>query len=218
MKKDNRNLIISLIAVAMIIVLAGGGTYAWLTWRSATNQQTNINVSVSNVTTDSSDTQNYRFNIDGGGNITSGKIAPTDQCNHSTYGIKRTINIDINNPSTTPFLATLQLQPITFPTVYANTHLRWVLSTSSTDCTTAANIVGQGNFGSATQGTKFTLTTFDVAAGSQSAAVKTTKTYYLYIWLDEGYSVENVGNTVTNSMQDNSFTLKVTGEMTNQPS
>lgn len=208
MKKDNRNLIISLIAVAMIIVLAGGGTYAWLTWRSANNQQTNINVTVAQPT----------LTVDGGGNITSGKIAPTDQCNHSTYGIKRTITVTAVNPTTTPFLATVQLDPTTFPTVYANSKLHWLLSTSSSNCTTSSNIVAQGNFGSVVQGTKFALTTFTATAGTQTAAATTTKTYYLYIWLDETYSIENVGNTVTNSMQDKSFTLKATGVMTNQPS
>ena len=222
MKEDNRKIIMALIAVALIIVLAGGGTYAWLTWRSANNQQTVVNISIPNITTDSTNTTDYRFNVEGGGNITAGAtggiLAPTDQCNHSTYSIRRTVNIDINNPSTTAFSAKLELLPQTFPTQFANEHLRWVLSTSSSNCTTAGNIVASGNFASVTQGTKFTLTTFDVTAGTQTAAAKTTKTYYLYIWIDEGYSVENVGNTVTGSMQDKTFTLKITGEMTNTPS
>lgn len=203
MKKDNRNLIISIIAVAMIIILAGGGTYAWLTWRSANN--TVVNITVAGGT----------YTLDGGGNITSGKnIAPTDQCNHSTYGIQRTITAKATNETTTNMIAYVQLNPSTFPTAFKNANIKWVLSTSSSNCTTASNIVASGDFSNVVQGTKFTLTSFNVPAATTTVL---TKTYYLYIWVAESYAVENVGTTVTNSIQDKSFTLQLTGEMTNNP-
>lgn len=204
MKKDNKNLIVSIMAVAIIIILAGGSTYAWLTWRSANN--TVVNIVVSGGT----------YTLDGGGNITSGKnIAPTDQCNHSTYGIKRTITAKATNETTTDMTAYVQLNPSTFPTAFKNANVKWVLSTSSNDCTTASNIVASGNFSNVVQGTKFTLTTFNIPA---QTITPLTKTYYLYIWVAETYSVENVGTTVTSSIQDKSFTLQLTGEMTNNPS
>ena len=201
MKKDNRNLIISIIAVSLIIILAGGGTYAWLTWRSANNTVVNITVAGGTLT------------LDGGGNITSGKtIAPTDQCNHSTYGIKRTIKASATNATTTDMVAHVQLNPSTLPSAYVNANVKWVLGTSSSSCT--SDIVATGDFSTVTQGTNFTLTTFNVPAQTITAI---SKTYYLYIWVGEGYSIENVGNTVTNSIQDKSFTLKLTGEITNNP-
>ena len=202
MKKDNRNLIISIVAVALIIILAGGGTYAWLTWVSANN--TVVNITVSGGT----------YTLDGGGSITSGKnMAPTDQCNHSTYGIQRTIIANVTNETTTDMVAYVQLNPSVFPTAFKISNLEWVLTTSSSSCTT--DIVASGNFSNVVQGTKFNLTSFDVPALTTSTL---TKTYYLYIWVNEDYSIKNTGNTVASSIQDKSFTLQLTGEMTNNPS
>lgn len=201
MKKDNRNLIISIVAVALIIILAGGGTYAWWTWVSANN--TVVNITVAGGT----------YTLDGGGSITSGKkMAPTDQCNHSTYGIKRTIVAKTTNATTTDMVAYVQLNPSVFPTAFKISNLEWVLTTSSSSCT--SNIVASGNFSNVVQGTKFTLTSFDVPALTTTTL---TKTYYLYIWVNEDYSIKNIGNTVTNSIQDKTFTLQLTGEMTNNP-
>lgn len=202
MKKDNRNLIISIVAVALIIILAGGGTYAWWTWVSANN--TVVNITVSGGT----------YTLDGGGSITSGKnMAPTDQCNHSTYGIQRTIIANVTNETTTDMVAYVQLNPSIFPTAFKISNLEWVLTTSSSSCTT--DIVASGNFSNVVQGTKFNLTSFDVPA---LTTLTLTKTYYLYIWINEDYSIKNTGNTVTSSIQDKSFTLQLTGEMTNNPS
>ena len=202
MKKDSRNLVISMVAVALIIILAGGGTYAWWTWVSGNN--TVVNITVAGGT----------YTLDGGGSITSGKnIAPTDQCNHSTYGIKRTITAKATNETTTDMVAYVQLNPSTFPTLFKISNLEWVLTTSSSSCT--SNIVASGNFSNVVQGTKFNLTSFDVPALTTSTL---TKTYYLYIWVNEDYEIKNTGNTVTSSIQDKSFTLQLTGEMTNNPS
>lgn len=199
MKKENKNLIISIVAVSLIIVLAGGATYAWYTWVSGNN--TAVNITVAGIT----------YTLDGGGNITSSKnLAPTDECNHATYAIKRTITAKVANSTEIAAKAYVQINPSSLPSAFQIANLEWVLTTSSTSCT--SNIVSSGNFASATQGTKFDLTSFDVPALST-----VNKTYYLYIWVNKDYSVQNVGGSVTSSIQDKTFTLKIAGEVTNDP-
>lgn len=193
---------ISIIALIMIIVLIAAGTYAWLSWRSANN--TTIDITVAGG----------RLLIYGGGDITSNKkIAPTSQCNHPKYGIQRTITAEATNETITNMSAYIQINPSIFPTVYKNENIEWAISKSSTDCSSSSNVIASGKFSDVTQGTKFTLTTFEVPA--QASSIK--KTYYLYIWINETYNAENIGEEIVNSIQSSTFKLQLAGELTNNP-
>lgn len=199
-EKDNK-LLISTIAAALIITLIGGGTYAWFRWSSANN--TIINIAVADGT----------YTLDGGGNITTDKtMVTTDECNHATYAIKRTITANTTNNAITDMTAKVQLNPTTFPTQLKISELKWVLTTSSTSCT--SNIVNSGNFSTVVQGTVFDLTSFTVPAETTTAQVNT---YYLYIWLDSSYDYVNTGSTVSDPIQNKTFTLELTGEMSDNP-
>lgn len=200
-EKDNK-IIISIIAVAMIIALVGGGTYAWFRWVSANN--TVVNITVAGGT----------YTLDGGGDITTDKtMVATDECNHSTYAIKRTITANTTNSTATAMTAKIQLNPTTFPTQLKISELKWVLTTSSTSCT--SGIVDSGDFSTVAENTIFELTSFTVPAETTTTQ---TNTYYLYIWLDSSYDSLNTGTTVSDPIQNKTFTLELTGEMSNNPS
>lgn len=200
-EKDNK-IIISIIAVAMIIALVGGGTYAWFRWVSANN--TVVNITVAGGT----------YTLDGGGDITTDKtMVATDECNHSTYAIKRTITANTTNSTSTAMTAKIQLNPTTFPTQLKISELKWVLTTSSTSCT--SGIVDSGDFSTVAENTIFELTSFTVPAETTTTQ---TNTYYLYIWLDSSYDSLNTGTTVSDPIQNKTFTLELTGEMSNNPS
>ena len=49
-KKEKKNLFISIIAIITIIMLIAGSTYAYWSWQTATNQQTNVRVTVQGAT------------------------------------------------------------------------------------------------------------------------------------------------------------------------
>ena len=200
-EKDNK-IIISIIAVAMIIALVGGGTYAWFRWVSANNTVVNITVA------------GGKYTLDGGGDITTDKtMVATDECNHSTYAIKRTITANTTNSTSTAMTAKIQLNPTTFPTQLKISELKWVLTTSSTSCT--SGIVDSGDFSTVAENTIFELTSFTVPAETTTTQ---TNTYYLYIWLDSSYDSLNTGTTVSDPIQNKTFTLELTGEMSNNPS
>ena len=153
------------------------------------------------------------YTLDGGGNITTDKtMVTTDECNHATYAIKRTITANTTNNAITDMTAKVQLNPTTFPTQLKISELKWVLTTSSTSCT--SNIVNSGNFSTVVQGTVFDLTSFTVPAETTTAQVNT---YYLYIWLDSSYDYVNTGSTVSDPIQNKTFTLELTGEMSDNP-
>ena len=80
--KDNSNrktLIMSIIAVALIAALVSGGTYAYWTWVSNTDQKTNVSFSVTNNMDDL-----MYARLDGNGTTTVTNIKPAP-CTDSTF-------------------------------------------------------------------------------------------------------------------------------------
>jgi len=197
-KDETYKIILTVVGVLMLVALVVGGTFAWWTWRSSTN--TTVNITVAGGT----------YTLDGGGNITSQSLIPTDQCN-GNYAIKRTITAKATNTTNTAMTAKVQLNPTTFPTVFNSTYLKWTISDGTNACSTTSPV--PGTFSGVVQGTPMDIAEFTVGAG---ASVE--KTYYLFIWLDSSYSPQpNIGTTVSDPMQNKSFTLSLTGTMTNDP-
>lgn len=189
---DKQKTILILTIVALIIALVAGGTYAWWTWVSGNN--TNVNITVKGMT----------MILDGGGDITAQNLVPTS-CTNTTYAVQRTINYSVTNPTTIAATATIQLNPSTFPTQLRNAKLMWKLTTAA-NC--GGTQVATGTFSSTTQGSVMNLTTVSVPANTTTPI---TGTYYLSIWLDSSYTSTNTGNTVSDTLQNKSMTLKVTG-------
>ena len=204
-KKEN-HFIASIIIVSIIVVLVSGGTYAWWTWISADEDDTIVNIIV----------EGMEMTLDGGGDITVTNLVPTS-CNSTEYAVHRTITYTVKNPTQIDSTATIQLNPSTFPTQLKNEKLMWKITTGE-NCT--GTEVASGNFGDTTRGTVMDLTTklgttkedgitYYVPAGTTTSL---TGTYHLSIWLDSTYEgTANVGDTVKDSIQDKSMTLKLTG-------
>ena len=193
-KESKKNVIIAIAIIALIALLAGG-TFSWWTWRSANN--TAVSVTVKGMT----------MTLDGGGNISTKNLVPTT-CSNTTYAIQRTITYKVSNSTNIAATATIQLDPTTFPSALKNANLKWKLTTSA-NC--GGTEEASGTFSSTTQGTKMNLKSYTVAANTAATATGNTKTLYLSIWLDTGYTYQNIGDSVGDPMQDKSMTLKLAG-------
>ena len=197
--KDKQKTILILTIVVLIIALVAGGTYAWWTWVSENN--TNVNITVTGPNS----------HIDGGGNITAQNLVPTS-CTNTTYTVQRTINYSVTNPTTIDSTLTIQLNPTTFPTQLRNAKLMWKLTTGA-NCT--GEEVDSGTFSSTVQAKAMDLTTVSVPANTTTPI---TGTYYLSIWLDSSYTATNTGNTVSDTIQDKTMNLSLTGTVTQNQS
>ena len=213
-KIENRNkVIVSITIVTLIIAIVSGGTYAYWTWISADEDDTAISITVEGMT----------MTLDGGGDINFGDLVPTS-CDSTKYALHRTITYSVTNPTQIDATGTIQLNPSTFPTQLKNEKLMWKLTTGA-NCT--GTEVASGNFGNTVKGTIMDLTTnvgitkadgttYYIPAETTTAL---TGTYYLSIWLDSTYEgTANVGNTVRDTIQDKSMTLKLTGTIAQNPS
>ena len=181
--------IITIFLILTIIFTLSGGTLAYLNWRSASNTAVTFTVESS-----------FSCAADGGGNITSSQVmlAPSS-CTNSTYAIKRTVKVMPTVKSGKMYMD-LWLNINKLDTGLKNSdNFKYVLSTSSTSCTTG--VVASGNFKGKTAGS--TVTLLEEKEYTQTA----TETYYLYIWLD---SAEESTETMNQT-----FNLSLGGECSN---
>lgn len=235
--KENKKLILSIIAVALIIVLIGGGTYAYWQWTSANNTSVTFTVTGGTMT------------IDGGGNITTtAKLAPAS-CYNTKYAIQRKIKVTASNDTTTNMVETIQLKVNTLSTTSGTLNstnkasLQWALvrsnetqhaastwiltsqdaceaAAATTNLETKGTMLGEGTFSAISTNSVITLYNKDIAPAktSQTAtAVSTTDYYELYIWIDPDYTgTTTTGTTVADPLQDLTLKLVWQGTMTNQ--
>ena len=154
-----------------LIIVFTGGTYAYLSWASNSDDNTNVTFTKG---------EGFSCSADGGGNITTGEVSlmPTDCTKNSSHVIKREITVnttitDINMP----IYMDLWLDVNSMGTALSNSsNLKYSLTTSSTNC--ATDVVKSGTFNGKTVGDKVTMISGNTYAST------TTETYYLYIWLD----------------------------------
>ena len=181
--------IVAIFLILTIIFTLSGGTLAYLNWRSASNTAVTFMVEAG-----------FSCAADGGGNITSSQVmlAPSS-CTNSTYAIKRTVKVMPTVESGKMYMD-LWLNINKLDTGLKNSdNFKYVLSTSSTSCTTG--VVASGNFKGKTAGS--TVMLLEEKEYTQTA----TETYYLYVWLD---SAE--GSTET---MNQTFNLSLGGECSN---
>ena len=181
--------IITIFLILTIIFTLSGGTLAYLNWRSASNTAVTFTVEAG-----------FSCAADGGGNITSSQVmlAPSS-CTNSTYAIKRTVKVMPTVKNGKVYMD-LWLNINKLDTGLKNSdNFKYVLSTSSTSCTTG--VVASGNFKGKTAGS--TVTLLEGKEYTQTA----TETYYLYIWLD---SAEESTETMNQT-----FNLSLGGECAN---
>ena len=167
----NKKTMFTILIVLGLIIIFTGGTYAYLSWTSNSDDNTNVTFTKG---------EGFSCSADGGGNITTGEVSlmPTDCTKNSSHVIKREITV---NPSITdinmPIYMNLWLNVNSMGTGLSNSsNLKYSLTTSSTNCET--DVVSTGTFTGKTAGDKVTI------LNSNTYTSTTTETYYLYIWLD----------------------------------
>lgn len=161
----------TILIVLGLIIIFTGGTYAYLSWTSSNDSNTNVTFTKG---------EGFSCSADGGGNITTGEVSlmPTDCTKNSSHVIKREITVnttitDINMP----IYMNLWLNVNSMGTGLSNSsNLKYSLTTSSTNCET--DVVSTGTFTGKTAGDKVTI------LNGNTYTSTTTETYYLYIWLD----------------------------------
>lgn len=220
--KDKNKLIIAIIAVVLIAIVVVGATYAYWSWSTGTNEQTNVTFSVPSGSTLLSAT------IDGG-TMSVSKLAPTS-CGNSTYGSKATVTLKYTNQSSATAYVTGTLTVKNFTKPHGTTSgtikptaadlgfLKYSLRTGDSSCTTGTELAS-GDFAALYNKTTGVIMTNAVLEKNIASGVSNkTKTMHLYVWLDKAYGYENVGsNNVTDPMQDLSFTISWSGSIDNTP-
>ena len=184
----NRKIVAIFLFLTIIFTLSGG-TLAYLNWRSASNTAVTFTVEAG-----------FSCAADGEGDITSSQVmlAPSS-CTNSTYAIKRTVKVMPTVKNGKVYMD-LWLNINKLDTGLKNSdNFKYVLSTSSTSCTTG--VVASGNFKGKTAGS--TVMLLEEKEYTQTA----TETYYLYVWLD---SAEESTETMNQT-----FNLSLGGECSN---
>lgn len=191
----NKKTMFTILIVLGLIIIFTGGTYAYLSWASNSDDNTNVTFTKG---------EGFSCSADGGGNITTGEVSlmPTDCTKNSSHVIKREITV---NPSITdinmPIYMNLWLNVNSMGTGLSNSsNLKYSLTTSSTNCET--DVVSTGTFTGKTAGDKVTI------LNGNTYTSTTTETYYLYIWLDKE---ETSSDTINQS-----FSLSLGGSCYNK--
>ena len=176
-----KKIYITLIALS-IIILGVGGTFAYLT----------VTATLTNITQVKSG--NLTMTVDGGGNENV-SFMPA-KCT-SEYAIKRTINASATNTSGGKVSFSIGINIASISDDLKRNTMRYALTTSATSCTTG--LLAGGNFKDKTSGDEVWLIKNDYDNITKSGN-NYTKTYYLYIWLDEA-ETQNLSGTLSVKMK-----------------
>ena len=191
---NNKKLYITLFIISLIILGIGGTLAAFTASAIATNI---TQVKAGNLT----------MTVDGGGNENV-TLFPS-KCT-SAYAIKKTIKASAKNTSGGKVSFSVGMNVAVLSDSLKRTTMKYALSTSATSCTDG--LIANGNFKNATQGSDIWLIKNDYDNITQSSNTY-TKTYYLYIWLDES-ETENIssGNISVNMKGTSSNNPNLTTE------
>jgi len=184
-----RKIFLITIITISVLFLAIGSTLAYFT---ASATAVNITKIVSG---------NLTMTIDGGGN-TNVSFLPA-KCT-SDYALKRTISASAVNTSGGQVSFSIGFNASTLSDSFKRNTMKWVLTTESSSC--ISGVIASGNFTNVTKGTDYWLIKNDSDNITRSSDAY-TKTYYLYIWLDE----EETSNL------SGSMTINMIGKVDNSP-
>ena len=188
---DKNKKIIIIVSITILILSIVGGTLAYWSWVSNTNEKTNVTFTLAS---------GYSCSADGGGNINSGEKVLIPTLVNEDYAdnyIKRTVTVSptIDTTGKTVYMD-LWLDIKTLGSGLSGTdYFRYAFTTSSTSNTTG--VIVEGTFNGKTAGDKVML------LDAQSFSTSTTDTYYLWIWLDI--------NEEDDSVMEQSFSLSLNG-------
>ena len=184
----NKKLYITLFALS-IIFLGIGGTFAYLTTSATATNITQIK------------SGNLTMTIDGGGNANV-TFFPA-KCT-SDYAIKKKIVATANNTSGGKVSFSIGINATTLGNDYKRSTMKYALTTEENSCTNG--LISSGNFKDAIVGSDIWIVKNDYDNITKSGNTY-TKTYYLYIWLDEFETQNLTGN----------ISVKMVGSSSNNP-
>ena len=184
-----KNLLIML-TILSIVMLGIGGTFAYLT----------TSVTATNITQIKSG--NLTMTIDGGGN--ENVFFMPAKCT-SEYAIKKKIVATSNNTSGGNVSFSIGMSIVTLSDSFKRETMRYALTTNSSSC--MQDIVAGGSFKDKTQGSDIWLIKNDYDDITRTSN-SFTKTYYLYIWMDE-METQNLSGSIS---------VKMKGTTSNNPS
>ncbi len=181
---ERKKLYIAL-GILLIIFLSIGGTFAYYTTSATATNITQIK------------SGNLTMTIDGGGNSNT-SFMPS-KCT-SEYAIKKIIKASAVNTSGGKVSFSIGMNIATLSDNLKRETMRYVLSTNASSCT--EGIVASGSFKNKTVGEDVWLIKNDYDNISQSSSTY-TKTYHLYIWLDET-ETQNLSGSISVNMKGTS--------------
>ena len=192
--KDKNILIITIVAITLAAIVIAGATFAYWSWQTSTNDQTNVTFRV---------TSDFSCGADGGGSITSQQkiLAPTT-CTNENYAFQRPIVVKptINKNGKTIYMD-LNLKVNSIGTYLSQSqYFKYALTTDSESCTNG--VVASGSFQGSTTNTEIRL------LHNKSYSSTTNDPYYLYIWLDK--------DETNNNTQNQPFDISLTGTCTDE--
>ena len=163
-----KKITIVLFTLSFIMFLIGS-TFAYWTWESTNAQKTLVTFTI---------TDNVTCSADGGGNIVGTKIAPAP-CTDQEYAIQRRIDTFTTSSDDRVIKMDLWLDIDNISTGFLNSNnFKYAITTTAGSCTDG--VITSGVFKNSISSNKVTLLNHeDEFIGTDS------KTYWLYIWLDE---------------------------------
>ena len=174
-----------ILGVLSIIFLGIGGTFAYLTTSATATNITQIK------------SGNLTMTIDGGGNVNA-TFMPS-KCT-SSYAIKKKIVATSSNTSGGKVSFSIGMNVAILSDDLKITTMKYALTTSSDSCTDG--LIANGNFSNATVGNDIWIVKNDYDNITQTSN-SYTKTYYLYIWLDEE-ETQNLSGSISVNMKGTS--------------
>ena len=191
---DKNKKIIIIVSITILILSIVGGTLAYWSWVSNTNEKTNVTFTLAS---------GYSCSADGGGNINSGEkvLIPTlvneDYANNY---IKRTVTVSptIDTTGKTVYMD-LWLDIKTLGSGLSGTdYFRYAFTTGASN--PDDGVIVSGNFRGLVKNNRIKLLL------DKEYTSTTTETYYLWIWLDI--------NEEDDSVMSQSFSLSLNGNCT----
>ena len=174
-----------ILTILSIVILGIGGTFAYYTTSAVATNITQIKAG------------NLTMTIDGGGN-TNTSFMPA-KCT-SEYAIKKKIVATSANTSGGKVSFSIGMNIATLSDSLKRESMRYTLTTNASSCT--EGIISSGSFKNKTVGNDVWLIKNDYDNISKSGNTY-TKTYYLYIWLDET-ETQNLTGSISVNMKGTS--------------
>ena len=174
-----------ILTILSIVILGIGGTFAYYTTSAVATNITQIKAG------------NLTMTVDGGGN-TNASFMPA-KCT-SEYAIKKKIVATSTNTSGGKVSFSIGMNIATLSDSLKRESMRYTLTTNASSCTDG--IISSGSFKNKTVGSDVWLIKNDYDNITKSGN-NYTKTYYLYIWLDET-ETQNLSGSISVNMKGTS--------------